>query len=100
MVSRTSISLLFATVVVLSSCSDTRPEIHYPKTKFFPGQAELFIGTDTTEHSAVTFSPNGGVALWSIIKPGGWRAAILEMDYVDGKWSAPYVPSFVDSTAS
>jgi tetratricopeptide (TPR) repeat protein len=68
-----------------------------------PGNiAQLFspgiISSDSMEHSAPAFSPDGSSVLWTVItrsKP----AYLLEMKYENGAWSKPFKPSFADSTA-
>ena len=68
-----------------------------------PGlSAELFspglITTDSMEHSAPAFSPDGKVVLWTVLDRS-YRASMMEMAFENGKWSAPRRPTFADSTA-
>lgn len=68
-----------------------------------PGMvAEVFapglITTDSMEHSAPAFSPDGSVVLWTVVNRA-YRASMFEMRHEHGKWSAPQRPSFADSTA-
>src|SRR4051812_43662002 len=63
-----------------------------------PGlKAEMFapgiVSTDSFEHSAPVFSPDGRVVLWNIVSFTG-PAYMLESVYNDGKWSKPHKPSF------
>lgn len=64
--------------------------------------AQLFargvVSTDSFEHSAPAFSPDGNVVLWTVVNKL-YHAYMLEMRFLNGKWSAPYRPSFADSTA-
>lgn len=80
---------------------------HPNKINYFdqnpPGDvAKLFapgiISTNGYEHSSPAFSPDGNVVLWTVVNKD-YRASMLEMKYDKGQWSAPYRPSFADSTA-
>ena len=66
--------------------------------------AELFgpgiISTNSFEHSAPSFSPDGKTVLWAIMKMPGYHTMLLEMNYENGKWSQPHSPSFSDTTAN
>ena len=66
--------------------------------------AELFakgiISTNSFEHSAPVFSPDGKTVLWSIMKMPSYHTIILEMNYENGKWSSPHTPSFSDTLAN
>jgi Tol biopolymer transport system component len=97
------ISLLFS----LAACSHVEPKhdtIDYPGDLAAKERATLFvpgiISTDGFEHSAPSFSPDGKTVLWAIMELPSWKARILEMDYENGKWGTPYVPSFADTSAS
>lgn len=60
--------------------------------------AKGFISSDSLEHSAPAFSPDGKIVLWTVIhrfKP----AMILEMRNINGEWTTPYSPSFARSDA-
>lgn len=58
------------------------------------------VSTDSIEHSAPTFSADGKTMLWSIMEMPSYKTSILEMNYVDGKWSRAHWPAFSDTTAS
>jgi Tol biopolymer transport system component len=61
---------------------------------FAPG----IVSTDSLEHSAPAFSPDGSVVLWTVIhrfKP----AFLLESRNVLGTWTKPARPSFSDPSA-
>ena len=68
-----------------------------------PGKvAALFapdlISTNSYEHSAPAFSPDGGLVLWTVLD-GNYKASLFEMVFQNGKWSAAYRPAFADTTA-
>jgi len=68
-----------------------------------PGMvAEIFapgiVSTNSYEHSAPAFSPDGSVVLWTVLD-SAFRAHLVEMKYEDGIWSKPGIPSFADTTA-
>ncbi len=68
-----------------------------------PGlEAKLFapdiISTNSNEHSPLTFSPDGTRVLWAVMDDQ-FRGRIFEMKYIDGSWTKPTSPSFVDQTA-
>jgi len=97
--------LLIAVVapLVLFQCSREKGKsIDYLGQKPPGDTAQLFapglITTDSYEHSAPAFSPDGKVVLWTVVDKS-YRASMMEMSYDDGKWSSPYRPSFADSTA-
>lgn len=88
---------------VLASCTSLRKtQIHYPAARPHGLDAELFapglISTNANEHSVLAFSPDGSVVLWAIMDKN-FRGRLLEMKYVNGKWSKPASPSFADTTA-
>ncbi len=63
---------------------------------FAPG----IISTDSMEHSAPVFSPDGSLVLWTVVPKGFAKPAyFLEMTYENGKWSQPRRPSFNDPSA-
>ncbi len=63
---------------------------------FAPG----IISTDSMEHSAPVFSPDGSIVLWNVVPKGFAKPAyFLEMTFDMGKWSPPHRPSFSDSSA-
>lgn len=105
MIKLTTFSVLL--LVAISSCNrsgtgDTT--IDYPGGRLATDSAELFapgvISSDSFEHSAPAFSPDGRTAVWSIVEMPNWKASILEMRYEDNRWSAPERPTFSDTTAS
>lgn len=68
-----------------------------------PGMyAEIFaldiISTNSNEHSALAFSPDGSIVLWAIMD-SNYKGGLFEMKYTNGVWSKPMTPSFVDTTA-
>ena len=94
-------------LVAISSCNRSGKgdaTIDYPGGRIATDSAELFapgiISSDSFEHSAPTFSPDGRTVLWSILEMPSWKASILEMNYHDGEWSVPVRPTFSDTTAS
>jgi Tol biopolymer transport system component len=94
-------------VLILVSCSSPESktiEIVYPGTQLSGDSAELFapglISTDSFDHSAPTFSPDGKNVLWASVSLPSWKASIWEMNFENGKWSAPHFPSFADSVAN
>lgn len=66
-----------------------------------PGKdAELFaphlMRSSFNVHSAPTFSSDGSVVVWAIMD-SKYRTSLVEMRKVNGSWSSPVMPSFVDS---
>lgn len=97
----------FLVLLVVLSCNQGKNHdgsIDYPGDPLAVDTAELFapgvISSDSFEHSAPTFSPDGKTVLWSIVEMPSWKASIMEMSYEEGKWSAPHRPSFSDTSAS
>lgn len=97
----------FIFVVMIFSCNltnDQKINIDYFGQKPPVENAELFapgiISTNSFEHSAPSFSPDGKTVLWAIMKMPSYHTSILEMNYENGKWSSPHSPSFSDSTAN
>lgn len=94
--------------LALPSCdgSEAResPDIVYPGSEVVSDTAKLFapglVTTDSFEHSAPAFSPDGKLVLWSRVEMPTWRSRILEMTYDDGKWSVAHTPTFSDSSAN
>jgi hypothetical protein len=96
--------LTIVVIVILFSCAkkEKLPDINY-LDQTPPGmEAKLFaaglISTSAYEHSAPAFSPDGSVVLWTVVDKN-YRASMMQMKYMQGKWSAPARPSFADSTA-
>jgi len=95
-------------VLVFSYSSHAQPKPASPlKGKYFgqkpPGMtATLFaqgiISTDSIEHSAPAFSPDGKTVLWTRIYPGK-PAFLVEMKMVNGRWTKPQPPSFANKDA-
>ncbi len=88
--------------VLVLSCAQKKAGINYLGQDPPGVTAELFsprlISTDSMEHSSPAFSPDGKVVLWTVLNRS-YRASMMEMNFEDGKWSAPHRPSFADSTA-
>ena len=96
------ILLLFSTVVSWCCSSDRHTSINY-LGQDPPGlRAELFapglISTDSMEHSAPSFSPDGKIVLWTVLNRM-YHASMMEMTFENGRWSSPHRASFADSTA-
>jgi Tol biopolymer transport system component len=93
---------LVATVVLLNCTTKKESQINYLGQKPPGTVAELFapgiVSTDSFEHSAPVFSPDGTVVLWTVVSKS-YRASLLEMKYEREQWSAPHRPTFADSTA-
>ncbi len=96
--------LAIAIIVMLFKCEPEKklPDIDYLGQKP-PGMvAEIFapglISTNSYEHSAPAFSPDGSIVLWTVVDKD-YRASMFQMKYEQGKWSTPNRPSFADSTA-
>jgi Tol biopolymer transport system component len=88
---------------LLFNCSSAKEKVIDYFGQELPGlTAQLFapgvVSTDSFEHSAPAFSPAGDVVLWTVVNKS-YHAYMLEMRFRNGKWSAPYNPSFADSTA-
>ena len=96
------ILLLFTTVVLTNCSSDRDTSINYlgqdppglSVKLFAPG----LISTDSMEHSAPSFSPDGKIVLWTVLDRA-YHASMMEMTFENGKWSSPHRASFADSTA-
>ena len=100
-----AINLIFP--VLMFVCNQSRAQkivIDYFGQKPPVENAELFgpgiISTGSFEHSAPSFSPDGKTVLWTILRMPGYHTIILEMNYENGKWSQPHLPSFSDSIAN
>lgn len=97
-------ALWAAVLLLVSGCTGNRVNIDY-FGQSSPGKtAALFapgiISTDSMEHSAPVFSPDGSVVLWTVVPKGFAKPAyFLEMTNEMGKWSPPHRPSFSDSSA-
>ena len=90
-------------MVALSRCmSHQENEIDYLRQKPPGMEAQIFapgiISTNSMEHSAPAFSPDGSVVLWTVVD-SNYHGYLLEMKFEQGKWSSPQRPSFADSTA-
>jgi hypothetical protein len=93
---------LLVTIVLLNCRSQRESQIDYIGQKP-PGRvAQLFapgiVTTNSYEHSAPAFSPEGNVVLWTVLDTV-YRAYILEMKFENGSWSKPGKPAFADTTA-
>ena len=100
-----AINLIFAVMIVAcNQGSDQKVVIDYFGQKPPVGNAELFapgiISTNSFEHSAPSFSPDGKTVLWTIMRMPAYHTIILEMNYENGKWSQPHSPSFSDSSVN
>lgn len=97
--------ILVVAMLMLFNCAGKKekpPDIDYLGQKP-PGMvAEIFapglITTNSYEHSAPAFSPDGTVVLWTVVDKN-YRASMMQMKYEQGRWSLPGRPSFADSTA-
>jgi Tol biopolymer transport system component len=97
------ILFIIFTVVALASCSSDRDTSINYLGQDPPGiSAEVFapglISTDSIEHSAPSFSPDGKIVLWTVLDRM-YHASMMEMTFENGRWSAPHRASFADSTA-
>ena len=93
---------LLATAGLINCGSKKENEIDYLGQKP-PGMvAQLFapgiVSTNSYEHSAPAFSPDGSVVLWTVVDTT-FRSYLLEMKYENDAWSKPQRPPFADSTA-
>ena len=79
-------------------------QIDYPGHDHAKDTASLFapglVSTDAFEHSAPTISPDGKIILWSVVSMPSWRASILEINYVNSRWTTPHVASFTDTSSN
>jgi len=107
------IKFLLTRLVVLSLALPVAPPIgsaHHPaqlRGPYFgqkpPGMTAIIfapgiVSSDSIEHSAPAFSPDGKQVLWTRIYPGH-PAFMLEMDMQNGKWTHPIRPSFSSAIA-
>jgi len=60
--------------------------------------AKGIVSTDSIEHSAPAFSPDGNTVLWTKIYTGK-PAFLVEMKKKNGVWTQPAIPSFGSSGA-
>src|SRR4249919_420504 len=60
--------------------------------------AKGVVSSDSLEHSAAIFSPDGRRLLWTVIHRGK-PAYLLEMRLIDGQWTDPAKPSFASNDA-
>jgi Tol biopolymer transport system component len=56
------------------------------------------VSTNANEHSPMSFSPDGSVALWSVMD-SKYRGRVFEIRNENGKWSSPQTPSFADTVS-
>jgi Tol biopolymer transport system component len=63
---------------------------------FAPG----LISTDAIEHSSPAFSPDGKTVFWAVMKMPSYQTYLMEMNFLNNKWSLAHVPSFADTTAN
>lgn len=63
---------------------------------FAPG----ILSTDALEHSSPAFSPDGKKVVWAVMKMPSYQICLLEMNFVNNKWSPAQVPAFSDTTAN
>ncbi|MES2850281.1 MAG: hypothetical protein V4685_14580 [Bacteroidota bacterium] len=63
---------------------------------FAPG----ILSTDALEHSSPAFSPDGKTVVWAIMKMPSYQICLLEMNFINNKWSPAQVPAFSDTTAN
>jgi len=100
--------LLIVYTIFIVSCSPSANEntslLIYPDVLPDADTAAIFafgsISSDSIEHSAPSFSPDGKTILWSVMYMPNYRSTILEMTYNKGKWSVPHMVAFADSTAN
>jgi Tol biopolymer transport system component len=95
-------SLLFSLISLCRCSADKNAAINYldqdppgPYAKLF---SPRLITTDSMEHSAPSFSPDGKIVLWTVLDRT-YRASMMEMTFENGRWSAPHRAAFADSTA-
>ncbi len=96
-------TLLIAVLLVQFGCAPgTERSINYINQPDPGLTATLFapdvISTNEMEHSSPAFAPDGSRVLWCVVN-SSYRSRMMEMEFVDGTWSAPHRPSFADSTA-
>ena len=94
--------VLFAAICTSGCKVGEETSINYLGQKPPGMAAEVFapgiISTNLYEHSAPAFSPDGKLVIWTVL-PATSRAYLLEMNYENGAWSKPTIPSFNDTTA-
>ncbi|MES2777602.1 MAG: hypothetical protein V4722_25710 [Bacteroidota bacterium] len=97
-------TLLFVLFFVLRLAAQKRSPVNYLEQKPPGKTASLFapgiISTDSIEHSAPAFSPDGKTVLWAIMKMPSYQTCLLEMNFANNQWSSPHTPSFSDTTAN
>lgn len=104
MLSKATICALINTISFISLMAQTKT-INYPDSKDAPGKTAVIfapqvISTAALQHSAPAFSPDGKSVLWSNMKLPSYQTYLLEMNFVNGSWSQPHVPSFSDTTVN
>lgn len=67
-----------------------------------PGmEAKIFglgtISSNEVEHSSPAFTKDGKKVVWNIMKLPSYQIQLLEMNFVNDKWTNPKLPSFCDS---
>jgi tetratricopeptide (TPR) repeat protein len=96
------LAIPFALLLACGVKQNAPVEINYLNQKSPGKAAALFapgiVSTDSFEHSAPVFSPDGRVVLWNIVSRTN-PDYMLEAVYNDGEWSAPHRPSFGDKNA-
>lgn len=94
--------LLSLFLITIYANAQNSVSINYLDQKSPGNTARLFapgvLTTAAVEHSAPAFSPDGKTVVWTIMKMPSYQTCLLEMNFVNNKWSAPHVPSFSDTT--
>ena len=107
---RKSYKLSFILAIYFAVITEGRAQIHLSenlKGAYFgqkpPGEtaaifAQGIVSTDSIEHSAPSFSPDGNIVLWTKIYAGK-PAFLVEMRRENGTWTQPGRPSFSGTDA-
>lgn len=78
--------------------------INYPDPQHPGTTAQVFapgtVSTSVIEHSSPSFSPDGKTVFWAIMKMPSYQTCLIEMNFVNDRWSPAHAPSFSDTTAN
>jgi Tol biopolymer transport system component len=96
--------LLILICFSIFTMAQQRISINYPDQKPPGSVAQIFapglVSTTALEHSSPAFSPDGTTIFWTIMKMPSYQTCLLQMDFSNGKWSNPHIPSFSDTSVN
>ncbi len=98
---KTTVATIGLVVTVCATWAQQKSTIDYLKMKPVGETPEVFapglISTDSIEHSAPAFAPDGNTVMWTSILRGK-PSFLMEMRKTNGQWSSPTPVAFDDPT--